>query len=37
MTVKQITREMASVGLRFVEVRDFLPIQHFLVFQKPAP
>lgn len=37
MTVKQITREMESVGLRFVEVRDFLPIQHFLVFQKPAP
>lgn len=37
MTVKQITREMEAVGLRFVEVRDFLPIQHFLVFQKPAP
>ncbi len=36
MTVKQITREMEAVGLRFVEVRDFLPIQHFLVFQKPA-
>lgn len=37
MTVKQITREMEAVGLRFVEVRDFLPIQHFLVFQKPSP
>lgn len=37
MTVKQITREMEAVGLRFVEVRDFLPIQHFLVFQKPNP
>lgn len=40
MTVKQITREMEAVGLRFVEVRDFLPIQHFLVFQiseTPAP
>jgi SAM-dependent methyltransferase len=37
MTVKQVTREMESVGLRFVEVRDFLPIQHFLVFEKPAP
>lgn len=36
MTVKQITREMEAVGLEFVEVRDFLPIQHFLVFRKPA-
>lgn len=36
MTVKQITHEMESVGLRFVEVREFLPIQHFLVFEKPA-
>jgi len=36
MTVKQITREMAAVGLEFVEVRDFLPIQHFLVFHKPT-
>lgn len=35
MTVKQITAEMAVVGLEFVEVRDFLPIQHFLVFRKP--
>lgn len=37
MTVKQITREMEVVGLRFVEVRDFLPIQHFLVFQLSEP
>lgn len=37
MTVKQITREMEVVGLRFVEVRDFLPIQHFLIFEKPQP
>lgn len=36
MTVKQITAEMAVVGLEFVEVRDSLPIQHFLVFRKPA-
>ncbi len=36
MTVKQITREMEAVGLEFVEVRGFLPIQHFLVFRKPA-
>lgn len=37
MTVKQVTREMEAVGLEFVEVRDFLPIQHFLVFRKPNP
>lgn len=35
MTVKQVSAEMAAVGLEFVEVRDFLPIQHFLVFRKP--
>ncbi len=35
MTVKQVRREMEAVGLTFVEVRDFLPIQHFLVFKKP--
>lgn len=35
MTVKQVTREMEMVGMEFVEVRDFLPIQHFLVYQKP--
>lgn len=37
MTVKQVRREMEAVGLEFLEVRDFLPIQHFLVFRKPAP
>ena len=35
MTVKQVTREMEAIGLEFVEVRDFLPIQHFIVYQKP--
>ncbi|MDF1823787.1 MAG: class I SAM-dependent methyltransferase [Verrucomicrobiales bacterium] len=35
MTVKQLTREMKAVGMEFVEVRDFLPIQHFIVYQKP--
>ena len=35
MTVKQVTREMEAVGLEFVELRDFLPIQHFIVFRKP--
>ncbi|MEX2581227.1 MAG: class I SAM-dependent methyltransferase [Verrucomicrobiales bacterium] len=36
MTVKQVRREMEAVGLEFVEVRDFLPIQHVIVFKKPA-
>tara|TARA_R110000850_G_scaffold76640_7_gene166327 strand:+ start:1631 stop:2356 length:726 start_codon:yes stop_codon:yes gene_type:complete len=35
MTVKQVRREMEALGLEFVEVRDFLPIQHFIVFRKP--
>jgi len=37
MTVKQLTREMEAVGLERVEVRDFLPIQHFVVFRKSQP
>ena len=36
MTVQQVQREMDVVGLEFVEVRDFLPIQHFIVFRKPV-
>lgn len=36
MTVQQVQREMNVVGLEFVEVRDFLPIQHFIVFRKPV-
>ncbi len=36
MTVQQVKREMTAVGLEFVEVKDFLPTQHFLVFRKPA-
>jgi hypothetical protein len=35
MTVKQLEREMAVVGMELVEVKDFLPIQHFAVFRKP--
>lgn len=34
MTVEQARRELESAGLRFVEVRGFLPEQHFLVFEK---
>jgi len=36
MTVQQVQREMDVVGLEFVEVRNFLPIQHFIVFRKPV-
>ncbi|MDX1420910.1 MAG: methyltransferase domain-containing protein [Rubricoccaceae bacterium] len=35
MTEAQVRRELASVGFRFVENRDFLPQQHFLVFERP--
>lgn len=37
MTEAQVRREMAIVGLTFVENRSVLPQQHFLVFQKPLP
>lgn len=36
MTVKQIRAEAEAVGLEFIEVRDFLPIQHFILFRKPT-
>ena len=35
MTERQARSEMAAVGLEFVENGDFLPQQHFLVFEKP--
>ncbi len=35
MTEKQAKREMAAVGLDWVRTEDFLPQQHFLVFQRP--
>lgn len=34
MTVEQCRREMAAVGLRWKETKNFLPQQHFLVFEK---
>jgi len=37
MTVAQARREMTAVGLVWKETRDFLPQQHFIVFEKPAP
>jgi ubiquinone/menaquinone biosynthesis C-methylase UbiE len=35
MTARQAILEMQAVGLRWVETLDFLPQQHFLVFEKP--
>ena len=35
MTQDQVKKEMAAVGLRWVESRDMLPSQHYLVFEKP--
>lgn len=35
MTVAQAKKEMAAVGLMWKETKDFLPQQHFLVFEKP--
>jgi FkbM family methyltransferase len=35
MTQAQAIKEMKAVGLRWVETKDFLPQQHFMVFQKP--
>lgn len=37
MTVAQSKKEMAAVGLVWKETKDFLPQQHFIVFEKPKP
>ena len=36
MTVAQARKEMAAVGLVWKETQDFLPQQHFIVYEKPA-
>jgi len=36
MTIDQAKKEMAAVGLDFVESKEDLPQQHFMVFRKPA-
>jgi FkbM family methyltransferase len=36
MSEEQVRKEMEAVGLRWVETKDMLPRQHFLVFEKPA-
>ena len=35
MTQAQSKKEMAAAGLKWVEPRDMLPRQHFMVYQKP--
>jgi ubiquinone/menaquinone biosynthesis C-methylase UbiE len=35
MTQAQARKEMASVGLSWVETKDVLPQQHFMIFRKP--
>lgn len=35
MSTAQARQEMAAVGLDWVETRDILPQQHFMVFRKP--
>lgn len=35
MTVAQARKEMAAIGLEFVEVRETLPQQHLLLFRRP--
>lgn len=36
MTEDQSIKEMRVVGLRWVETRDILPQQHFMIFEKPG-
>jgi len=36
MTVSQCRKEMAAAGLVWKETKDFLPQQHFIVYEKPA-
>lgn len=35
MTVAQARLELEAAGLRFNRVKDFLPDQHFMIFEKP--
>jgi len=37
MTVKQARRELEPQGFRFRDSLEFLPWQHVLIFEKPAP
>lgn len=35
MSEAQVRKEMEAVGLQWIDTKDMLPRQHFLVFQKP--
>jgi hypothetical protein len=35
MTQAQAIKEMSAIGLSWRETLDFLPEQHFMVFEKP--
>ena len=35
MSERQAREEMAALGLEWIETKNFLPQQHFMVFQKP--
>ncbi len=37
MSEQQARREMQALGLSWARTEDFLPWQHFMVFQKPQP
>lgn len=36
ITETQARKEMKVVGLEWVETRDFLPQQHYMVFREPV-
>ena len=36
MSQKQVKKEMKAVNLKWLKTQEFLPEQHFMVFQKPA-
>jgi predicted methyltransferase len=36
MTEAQAKKEMAAVGLRHVETKEDLPLQHLMIYEKPA-
>jgi len=37
MTQRQAIKELGAFGLQWLETKDFLPTQHFMVFEKSAP
>ena len=36
MSQKQVKKEMKAVNLKWVKTQEFLPEQHFMIFQKPS-